>query len=328
MGSQGFACDNDVREYFHMDKILQRVDINMLFDPMFEPYTIAETDESLKYFDVDGAVRIFDKKCATIPTVLENPVKDWDSWNKLKNERLSLARLMDRFGADWAEKVREYRNRDYPLTFNGYPFGFFGALAHLMGYENLFCSYYEEPELVHDIINHLTTLWINMFEVVLADVEVDACNIWEDISYGAGCMVSLDTMNTFMKPYYLRLTSFLKEHGVKVIFVDTDGDCSSIIPFFMECGANGLYPCETNCGMDVVKLRKMYPDLIIGGGISHEIISAGKQAIDKEIERITPVIKGGKYIPFGDHFIPPDVHFAEFKYYRERLNEVIDSCGI
>ena len=34
--------------------------------------------------------------------------------------------------------LKEYRNRDYPLAFGGYPQGFFGTLAHLIGYENLF----------------------------------------------------------------------------------------------------------------------------------------------------------------------------------------------
>ena len=325
MGSQGFACDNDIRDYFHMDKIQQRVDINLFFDPIFEPKTIEDTDDKLIYFDIDGATRVFLKDTATIPSVIDNPIKDRTSWEKIKEERLNIKRIGERFTAEWKTKVEDYKERDYPLVFNGYPWGFFGALAHLMGYETLFYAYYDDPEWVHDIMQTLTDLWIAIFEEVLMDVDVDGANIWEDISFGSGCMLPMKIMREFMLPYYQRMTSFLKDHGVNVIFVDTDGDCWDIIPFFIECGANGMYPFETQCGMDIVKVRNLYPDLIIGGGISHDVICAGKQKIDETLDSIAPVIRNGKYIPFGDHFIPPDVHFEEFKYYRERLNELIDS---
>jgi hypothetical protein len=32
-------------------------------------------------------------------------------------------------------------------------------------------------------------------------------------------------------------------------------------------------------------------------------------------------------VPFGDHLIPPEVHWNEFRYYRERLNGMIDRRG-
>ena len=32
----------------------------------------------------------------------------------------------------------------------------------------------------------------------------------------------------------------------------------------------------------------------------------------------------GGYIPFGDHFIPPEVGFEQFGYYRRKLNQMID----
>ncbi|MEG2203190.1 MAG: hypothetical protein RRY10_06030, partial [Christensenellaceae bacterium] len=49
MPNQGFAIDNDVRNYFKTDKVEQRVNVNMLYNPIFEPKTINETDERLEY---------------------------------------------------------------------------------------------------------------------------------------------------------------------------------------------------------------------------------------------------------------------------------------
>ena len=86
--------------------------------------------------------------------------------------------------------MQEYKTRDYPLAVGGYPIGFFGTLVHLLGYENIFLKYYDEPDLVHDILDHFTTLWIAIWEEILADVEVDCCHIWEDMSSTKGVMIS------------------------------------------------------------------------------------------------------------------------------------------
>ena len=324
MPSQGFAIDSDVRDYFGLDKIMMRVDVNLFFDPIYEPRTIFESDEKLEYIDVDGARRIYLKESATIPTTFDCPIKDLKSWEKVKEERLSFKNIKSRFPKNWEKVFEEYRNRDYPLVLGGYPFGIFGTLAHLLGYEKLFYAYYDDPELIHDMLGTFTDLWIAVFEEALQYTTVDAAQIWEDISFGNGCMISSDLMNEFMRPYYQKLVAFFKSKGIEAIFVDTDGNCWDIIPFFLECGVTGMFPFEADCKMDVAKVRRKYPDLMMCGGIPKSQIGLGRARIDQLLDAAAPVIKGGRYIPFGDHFIPPEVHFEDFKYYREKLNRLIE----
>lgn len=323
--TQGFALDLDVRQYFKMDKSQQLVDLNLFFYPMFEPKTLEEDDSRLKYLDVDGVVRVFLKESATMASGLKWPINDWKSWEKLKEERINLNNIKERLPKDWQQKIIAYKNRDYPLGLGGYPLGFFGTLAHLIGYEKLFFMYFDDPKLVHNIINTFTNLWIAVFEEVLAEVEIDHMQIWEDISFGSGSMLSDPMMREFMLPYYKRLTEFLKGHGVDLIFVDTDGDCMKIIPYFIEVGVTGMYPFEVNCGMDILKVRKEFPNLAIMGGIPKSEIQKGKGKIDEILLPIKEVLKSGGYIPFGDHFIPPEVKWEDFKYYRNKLNDIIDN---
>ena len=325
--TQGFVLDSDVRNRFNMSESQQLIDLNLFAYPMYTPETIYETDEKLMYIDVDGVQKLFDKKEATLPATWKVQITDWDSWNKFKAERLSMDHIRERLPKKWDEKVKEYKNRTYPLGVGGYPMGLFGTTAQLLGYDQLFIMYYEEPELIHDILNTFTNLWIAVFEEVMKDVEIDHVQIWEDISYGKGCMVSLDIMREFMLPYYKRLTGFFKEHGVDIICVDTDGDCYNIIPFFIEAGVTTMLPFEVHCGMDVRKVRQLHPELGIMGGIPKSRICEGPKAIDEFLKPVEEVLKTGGYIPFGDHFIPPEVPFEEFAYYRERLNDLIDSCG-
>ena len=223
--------------------------------------------------------------------------------------------------------VKQYKNRDYPLALGGYPQGFFGTLSHLIGYENLFIWYVTQPELVHDILNTLTELWIAVYSEVLAQVEVDHWHIWEDISFGKGSMISPEMVREFLCPYIKRVGDFLKSRGVNILLLDTDGDCNSLIPIFIEAGVTGMYPFEAHCGMDIVKVRKQYPKLQMLGGIPKSEIPRGKERIDEILEPVDEVLKTGGYIPFGDHFIPPEVDFENFIYYRNKLNALIDKYG-
>jgi len=254
-------------------------------------------------------------------------IKGWDSWNQLKEERFSLEAIRERFPPNWDELVAEYKNRDYPLAVGGYPNGLFGSLTHLIGYENLFLFYYDQPDLIKDILERLTDVWIAVWEEVMADVDIDLGNLWEDVSSGKGSMISPKVFKEFLSPYYRKLVDFLNSKGVDIIMVDTDGDCNELIPLFMEAGITGLYPMEVSAGMDVVAARKKYPKLQLMGGIPKSRIALGTGEIDRFLEPVQWLLSQGGYIPFGDHFVPPEVPWKEFKYYREKLNRLIDNAA-
>jgi uroporphyrinogen decarboxylase len=322
--TQGFALDSDVRKHFGMDYTQKLVDVNLLWEPMFEPTVLEEDNEMMLYIDIDGVERMYLKKEATIPTSMKWPIKDRKSWEKLKAERLRLDNIKDRFPKDWNKLIEKYKNRNYPLALGGYPQGFFGTLSHLIGYENTFIWYALKPELIHDILRTFTEMWIAVYEEILSQVDIDLWHIWEDISFGKGSMISPDMIREFMNPYIKRCGDFLKSRGINIILLDTDGDCNSIIPVFMEAGVTGMYPFEVHCGMDIVKVRKQYPKLQMLGGIPKSEIAKGKKAIDQFLKPVEEVLRTGGYIPFGDHFIPPDVDFENFSYYRTKLNRMID----
>ena len=180
---------------------------------------------------------------------------------------------------------------------------------------------------MHDIVNTFTNVWLAVYEEVLSQVEIDHWQIWEDISFGRGSMISLDMVREFVLPYIKRIGDFLKSRGVNIILLDTDGDCNDLIPLFMEAGVTGMYPFETKCGMDIVKVRQKYPKLQMLGGIPKSDIHLGRKRIDEFLEPVDQVLKTGGYIPYGDHFIPPEVDYENFSYYRTKLNAMIDKYG-
>ncbi len=325
--SQGFPQDKDIASYFSFDKPESLVLVEQFFYPQFEVEILEEDDDSMMYIDLDGVTRKYLRQEATIPTSMAWPIKDWDSWNKVKEERLSMDNIGKRFPKNWKKLLGEYKNRDYPLVLGGYPLGFFGTPAHILGYENLFMYYYDKPDLVKDILNTFTDIWLAVWEEVVSQLEIDAIHIWEDVSSGTASMVSPATFAEFMAPYYRKVTEFAKAKKINNVLVDTDGDCNELIPLMMETGVTGMYPMEASAGMDVLAAKKKYPSLQIMGGIPKSDIAKGRDHIDKMLEPIAELLKMGGYIPFGDHLVPPEVDWENYKYYREKLNDLIDKKG-
>ena len=79
--------------------------------------------------------------------------------------------------------------------------------------------------------------------------------------------------------------------------------------------------------MDIVQVRQLYPGLKFIGGFNKLTIEEGKEAIDREFERILPVIRSGGYVPGCDHQATPDSSFDNYRYYIKRLKEVMEEAG-
>ncbi|MDR0494389.1 MAG: hypothetical protein LBG95_02005, partial [Treponema sp.] len=104
--------------------------------------------------------------------------------------------------------------------------------------------------------------------------------------------------------------------------VDTDGFSDQAIPLYKEIGLNYLSPFEVASNCDVVRTGKEYPELRIRGGIDKRILAKSTEAIDREIDRIMPVMaQRGGYIPTCDHGVPEEVPFENYLHYRKRMAE-------
>lgn len=155
-------------------------------------------------------------------------------------------------------------------------------------------------------------------------MQADALFIWEDMCYKQGPLISPAMFREFMLPNYQKLTACARDHGVRHVIVDTDGNCAALLPLFIEGGVTVLHPFETAADMDVVEVRKAFPKLGIMGGIDKRKIGLGPDAIDAELERQVPyMMSRGGYIPTIDHSVPPDISWDDYKYYRKKLNAMI-----
>lgn len=312
----------DYRQYFGMDAGIEVVKVNLGFCPEFEECLIRDEGDRQVIRDSHGILMRVDKKGISISQVLENPVKCREDWEALK-ERLDPDDPR-RFPENWPELVEHYRTTDALLQLGEFPYGLFGTLRDLVGAETLLYWFCEEPELVADMMDYLTDFWIKIYEKVVREVHVDAIHMWEDMSYRNGSLISNRMVRQFMVPNYQKIRDFARAHDITILSLDTDGDCSKLIPPFMEGGINLLMPFEVQAGSDVCAIAKQYPELGIMGGFNKQAAWTSKEAIDREFERLAPMFEPGvKYFFAMDHLIPPEVSFENLTYFMERAKQAL-----
>ena len=315
--------DLDVHNLLGLDDGAANVPLNWRFCPAFKETILEQDDTTVLMVNTGGVTLRARKESDSIPQFIDWPVKDRASWERVKEERLSTKEVLARFPARWETVSSIYRNLGCPLGVR--MDGFFSIPRELLGVQNQLVMYYDDPNLMHDINDHLANLWLAILEETVSRVDLDFVHIWEDMAFKNGPLISPRMFGEFLTPYYRRVTDFLKEHGVDVIFVDTDGDCWLLIDPFLEAGVTGLFPFEVQSGMDIVEVRRRYPRLLIQGGLDKIKVAEGKQAIDAELEaKLPPMLSQGGYIPFLDHLVPPTISWENFYYYRERVNQYIE----
>lgn len=302
---------------FGFDPGIAIVNVNLGYLPAFEWKMLEDKGDTYICTDSMGITLEAKKNSSTIPKYLDYPVKTREDWEELKS-RLDPDSPR-RFPPEWDTLVRSYNEGDCAVQLGSYPYGLFGTVRDIMGLEGMMFALYEQPELVRDIMDYLTGFWLSIYEKVCRDVKVDIIHIWEDMSGKQGSIISPAMVREFMLPNYRRIKSFADSHGIPIIALDTDGNCSELVPLFIEAGINLMMPFEVAAGSDIVEYRSLYPSLAIMGGIDKQKIALGRQSIDAELDRLDGMFRRGGYFAALDHLIHPDISWDDFNYFIERL---------
>ena len=177
------------------------------------------------------------------------------------------------------------------------------------------------------MMDHITEMWISIYSKMIKKVRIDHIHMWEDMSGRQGSLISPDMVKRFMVPNYRKIRRFADENDIPIFSIDTDGWVGELLPLFMESGVNLVWPFEVAADSDIIQHGKDYPDLCIMGGIDKRELAKDRAAIDRELERVAPLFKRGRYIAGLDHGIPPDVSWENMKYYTRRLRKYIFNAG-
>ena len=293
--------------------------INDLFQPPFELEVLEETDTHRVIRDDRGTVLRESKTDRSIPQYLRFPVETEADYDALlpRLDGADPARYAESLDADL--RGRRERGEIVGINFRA----FFGYPRILMGLEGLSIAYFEQPGLVRRIIADRVAMAKAMLPRLLATGALDFVQVWEDMAFKTASLVSPKLVREIMLPAYAELVALLREGGVRLIMVDCDGHVENLLPIYMEAGIDGAHPCEIAAGSDPNRLREVCSRAALMGGMDKRAIAAGRKGVDAELRRIAPVLKQGAFIPFLDHFVPPDVSYDIYRYYVDRRREAL-----
>jgi hypothetical protein len=226
-----------------------------------------------------------------------------------------------RLPADFHDRCHGLQAREHVLRldFNG-PFW---QLREWCGFEGLCLLMVEQPGFVQEMVTFWEAFILHLLEQILAQIVPDHVQVSEDMAYKGHSMISPGMVRRYLIPTWAKWIAALKHAGCPVVTIDSDGYIGELISLWIEAGFDGTWPVEVAAGNDLLAYRKLYgKNMTYGGGIDKRLLAAGGQAMHTELERISPVIRDGGYIPGCDHGVPPDIAWPDFVEYTRLLAQL------
>ncbi|RMD75513.1 MAG: hypothetical protein D6820_14585 [Lentisphaerae bacterium] len=300
------------------------VPVNFRFSPPFEYEVLEENDEYVIFRRPTGIVSKALKEGAignarmSMDQFLEFPVKERSDWEALK-KRL---RVDDptRYPENLPQLAEEWKNRDCPwiLGQNVNLAGFFWRAREYLGTERLAYAWYDEPEMMEDMMQYTADFIIGVAAQVLEYFTPDYICLNEDLAMKSGPLLSPAIFKKFIFPHLKRVCEFLHSRGVKHIAVDSDGNPELLVPLFLDAGVDILWPLERASDVNPLEWRRKFGrSLLMWGGVDKRILPMGRQAIARHLCEFIPLVEEGGFIPHLDHTFPPDISWQNMCDYLE-----------
>ena len=322
---KNFMFSGKLDRYFGFDEgVAVGIGIRLHMNPTFKE-EVLETKENGHVVLRDGSGVVAeryqnDSDESSIPHFLRFPVETPRDWQAMK-ERF---RLDDPTRVIPETEIAEVRKQMPTKMVTCFCCGFYGQLRNWMGMENLSYAFYEQPAMVHDMVEHWAELMARQLESLPEDIGIDHFFWWEDMASKNGPLVGPKMFRDFLQPGYHRVMQEARRRGCVLGTVDCDGNPHDIVANWIEEGVNIMFPLEVAAGVDPFAWRREFGKALrIKGAIGKEPLVQGGKAIDRELERIQPLLDQGGFIPHLDHLVPPDISFKNYCDYLAKKRKLI-----
>jgi hypothetical protein len=310
--------------FFGFDTTGEEILLRTHFNPAFPQEVISTEGDKTLMRDQDGVVSeryLSNVDESSIPHFVSFPVRTREDWARMQ-KRYQADDPTRSFPEPELERIRSAAASGRMIAVGMQ--GFYGQLRNWTGFENLSLCLYDDPALVEEMAMFWAELCAGQLRKLPADIPVDYVGWWEDMASKNGPFVSPDLFRRFFLPGYKLVMEEARKRGCALSLVDCDGNPEALIPLWLDAGVNIMFPLEVTEGADHMAWRRKYGrELLLRGGISKEAIASGGASIDKELERIKPLLESGGYVPHLDHLAPPNIAYKDYLEYLKKKRKVI-----
>jgi len=248
----------------------------------------------------------------------EHGAKDW-LCRRIQQERQYQAEFdADAFRASYREYMGFQQNLAGETVIIDFSVGTgFCGVFDKMGLEIYTFFQLEYPDILTEFMEASTANAILKVHAAADPGLSPVVLIAEDFATKQGPIFSPAFLKTYHYPYVKRLAKAWKDHGLKVLY-HSDGNYKRCIPDLIECGADGFYCLEPNCGMDIVELKNLYPQMVWSGGVDGvDLLERGtpeqvRDEVRRQILKTNALNTGGMLVASSSE-INPSVQPENFR---------------
>ena len=203
--------------------------------------------------------------------------------------------------------------------------GVFEQCHYLTEIQNCLIAFYECPDEMHELIECITDFELAYAAEICKYIKPDAIFHHDDWGSQTSTFLSPDMFREFIKPAYMKIYKFYKEHGVELIVHHSDSYAATLVPDMIDMGIDIWQGVMTS--NNIPELIRQYGGQItfMGGIDSAKVDYEGwtREVIKAEVERACAECGTRYFIPNASQGLP----MSTFPGVYEALTEEIDSIS-
>jgi len=179
-----------------------------------------------------------------------------------------------------------------------------------MGLE-LFCYFNDDyPDDLAEYMDATVAVEVERVHAVADKKLSPVILIPEDFSSKRGPIFGPEFLAKNHYPFIKRVTAAWHEHDIKVLY-HSDGFYKPALPELMACGLDGFYCLEPACGMDIIELKRTWPQMTWAGGLDGvDLMERGtpeqvKADVHRHIRETNVLTTGGMFMATSGEINPP-----------------------
>ena len=291
--------------------------------PEFE-YKVLETfpDGTKRVQNSLGLIERIKPGVASIPSEDDYLLKDREAFETLYRGKMQF--YEERVDLEYWKNFNATRDYDRPVgLFLGSVLGDIRSMTSVIGMSYLL--YDEDEDLLADIIDTYADMQYKVAERILqTGAKFDFAHFWEDICFKSGPLISPENFDNLCAKHYKKRTDLCKKYGIDIVSLDCDGVTEKLLPTWFNNGVNTMFPIEIGVwGDQFENARRKFGRGMLGvGGMDKTALRKDRDAVDREIERLTRLAQMGGFIPCPDHRLMPGTKFELVQYYAQKIKEI------
>ncbi|SHJ55062.1 uroporphyrinogen decarboxylase family protein [Parasporobacterium paucivorans] len=196
------------------------------------------------------------------------------------------------------ERADKVDRNEYFVTAAIWP-GLFENCLHMMGMEEFVINMYEEPEIIHAILDLMTEYEVRMARQICNHIHPDAVFRLDDWGGQSSTFLSVEMFHEFIFERTKKIYDTYRENGVEIIVHHSDSYAETLVPEMLNMGID-IWQGAFNTN-DLPRLVREYKGrLTVMGGINSGIVDSPdwtREKVAAEVEKIIRWTDSRYFIP-------------------------------